>query len=39
MIGLDFVKKIDKNWDKNIRIIYVQNYDEKRCKTCGKIIY
>ena len=39
MIGLDFVKKIDKNWDKKINILYVQNYNEKRCQSCGEIIH
>ena len=28
MIGLDFVKKIDNDWEKNINRIYVRKYDD-----------
>jgi hypothetical protein len=38
MIDLDFVKKIDKNWEKNINKIYIKKYNENYCINCGSII-
>ena len=39
MIDLDFLKKIDKNWNKKINKIYITNYNEKHCPFCGEIIH
>jgi hypothetical protein len=39
MIGLEFVKKIDKNWDKKIKKIYVKNYNNELCPFCGELLY
>jgi len=39
MIGIDFVKKIDKNWNKSINKIHVTNYNEKHCPFCGETIH
>ena len=38
MVGLDFVKKIDKDWEKNINRMFINNYNEEHCPFCGKII-
>jgi hypothetical protein len=38
MIGLEFVKKIDKNWKKNIDKVYVYNFNEKQCPNCRNSI-
>ena len=38
MIDLDFVKKIDKNWENSVIKVYVKRYSEKHCTNCGSII-
>jgi len=38
MIDLDFVKKIDKNWNKKVNKIYVKNYNEHHCPFCGELL-
>jgi len=38
MIGLDFVKKMDKDWEKNISRVYVRQYNEDYCPNCGDVI-
>ena len=38
MIGLDFVKKMDKNWEKKVHKIYIKNYNEKYCPFCGGVL-
>ena len=38
MVGLDFVKKMDKDWEKKISRVYVIKYNEDYCPNCGNVI-
>jgi len=38
MVGLDFVKKMDNDWEKRINRVYVERYNEDYCPYCDKKI-
>jgi hypothetical protein len=38
MIGLEFVKKIDNDWEKKINRLYIRKYDDDYCPYCGSTI-
>jgi hypothetical protein len=38
MIGLDFVKKIDKDWKKNIKFTNIKEYKKENCPFCGCVL-
>ena len=38
MVGLDFVKMVDKDWDKRINRVYVEQFNDAHCPYCDGII-
>jgi len=38
MVGLDFVKKIDIDWEDRINREYVEQFNECKCPYCNSII-
>ena len=38
MVGLDFVKKMDKDWENRINRAYIERYNENYCPYCDKVI-
>ncbi len=38
MVGLDFVKKIDKDWENSITKLYIEQFSEAKCPYCDGII-
>jgi hypothetical protein len=39
MVGLDFVKKMDKNWKNSIIRVHVEQYNESYCPYCDNLNY
>ena len=38
MVGLDFVKKIDKDWEDRIIREYIEQFNERHCPYCDGLI-
>ena len=38
MLGLEFVKKIDKDWERSITRLYVEQFNDSKCPFCDGII-
>lgn len=34
MLDLDFIKKIDNNWEKRITRLHIEQFNEKYCPIC-----
>jgi hypothetical protein len=38
MVGLDFVKRMDNNWEKRINRLHVERFNELYCPYCCEVI-
>ncbi len=38
MVGLDFVKTMDKDWEDRIIRVYIEQFNESYCPYCNGVI-